>query len=41
MKTIWIAAAAMIVISVGAYFGLGALGWDAAAQLSSDAVRLD
>ncbi len=41
MKTILIAGVAMIVISVGAYYGLGALGWDSASQVSSDAVRLD
>ena len=41
MKTILIACIAMVVITVGAYYGLGMLGWDAAAQTSGGAVRLD
>lgn len=41
MKTIVIAAAAMVVISTGAYYGLGAMGWDSASRVSSDTVRLD
>jgi len=41
MKTILIACVAMIVISVGAYYGLEAVGWDAASQTTGDAVRLD
>jgi len=41
MKTILIACAAMIIISVGAYYGLDLIGWDSATQTSGDAVRLD
>ena len=41
MKTILIACIAMAAITVGAYYGLGAVGWDAASQNSGGAVRLD
>jgi len=41
MKTIVIACVAMVVVSIGAYYGLGALGLDSASQVSSPAVRLD
>jgi hypothetical protein len=41
MKTILIACVALIVVSIGAYYGLGAMGFDSASQVSSGAVRLD
>ncbi|WP_255625653.1 hypothetical protein [Sedimentitalea arenosa] len=42
MKAMWTAFAAMIVISVMAWYGLGALGFTAADRASSPAsVRLD
>ncbi|WP_281178066.1 hypothetical protein [Aestuariivita boseongensis] len=41
MKAMFIAFAAMAVVAVGAYYGLGTMGWDSASRVSSDAVRLD
>lgn len=41
MKAMWIAFAAMVVISAGAYYGLGYVGFSAADRTSSPDVRLD
>ena len=41
MKTMWVAFAAMAVITVGAWYGLDQVGWSAADRTSGDAVRLD
>ena len=41
MKAMLMGFAAMIVISVGAYYGLQAMGFSAGAVNSGDAVRLD
>ncbi len=41
MREIILAFVAMAVISVGAYYGLNALGFSAADQGAGDAVRLD
>jgi hypothetical protein len=41
MKTMWIAFAAMALVTVGAWYGLNEAGFSAADQTSGDAVRLD
>ena len=41
MKSMWTAFAAMIAITIGAWWGLGQAGFSAADQTRGDAVRLD
>ncbi len=41
MKAMFAGFAAMIVISIGAYYALGQMGFSAQDRFSSEAVRLD
>jgi hypothetical protein len=41
MKPMWIAFAAMIVISIGAWYGLEQIGFSAQDRTSSNTVRLN
>ncbi len=41
MKAMWAGFAATIVITVGAYFALGEIGFSAAERGSGEAVRID
>ena len=41
MKAMWAGFAGVIVITIGAYFALGEIGFSAAERGSGDAVRLD
>ncbi len=41
MRTMWIAFAAIIVISVGAFYALQNAGWSASERQAGTAVRID